>query len=334
MGDVAMLSPVIHSLLQKNPALSITVLSRPAFEPLFGKHERLQFFGADLKNKYNGIGGLLKLYKESKSSKFDAIVDVHDVLRSRILGLFFSTSGHKLVRFDKGRNEKKAITAKNKKNTIPLKHTTQRYFECFSSLGLSTGWSENPLPELGLKTESTETLIKEKSTANKWIGVAPFARHESKIWGIKKIEEVITILSQNPNFRFLLFGGGTEEITQLKKLQARIKNTILIAGNYSLEEELEIMRHLDLMISMDSANMHMAALSNCKVVSIWGPTHPSVGFAALFNDKGIVQADISCRPCSTFGAVKSTWQKDCAKKSMEAITPQMVVEKVKALLQS
>ena len=56
------------------------------------------------------------------------------------------------------------------------------------------------------------------------------------------------------------------------------------------------------MLSMDSANMHLASLVELPVVSVWGATHPYCGFTGWHqNPANEVQADLPCRPCSVFG---------------------------------
>ena len=51
-----------------------------------------------------------------------------------------------------------------------------------------------------------------------------------------------------------------------------------LAGNLSLEEELNVISNLDVMLSMDSGNGHLAAMLGKKVITIWGVTHPFAGF--------------------------------------------------------
>ena len=90
------------------------------------------------------------------------------------------------------------------------------------------------------------------------------------------------------------------------------------------------MSHLDLMISMDSANMHLASLVNTPVVSVWGATHPYAGFLGWNQSpENIVQTDLPCRPCSVYGR-KQCLRGDIA--CMESITPQSIVDKVESIL--
>ncbi|RZL98110.1 MAG: glycosyl transferase family 1, partial [Pedobacter sp.] len=88
---------------------------------------------------------------------------------------------------------------------------------------------------------------------------------------------------------------------------------------------------LNVMISMDSANMHLASLQGIPVVSIWGGTHPFLGFYGWRQPlANAIQIDLPCRPSSVFG------NKQCpvhgAAGCMQDITPQMIYEKVMSII--
>ena len=86
------------------------------------------------------------------------------------------------------------------------------------------------------------------------------------------------------------------------------------------------MQHLDVMVSMDSANMHLASLVATPVVSVWGATHPYAGFMG-WNQKmdNAVQLNMRCRPCSIFGN-KPCQRGDYA--CLTAIKPDVIINKV------
>jgi len=137
------------------------------------------------------------------------------------------------------------------------------------------------------------------------IGLAPFATHKPKIWGIERFRELISLINKDHDVEFFLFGGGEQEIKQLEELQAYGSNLHLVAGIMNLSEEIALIKKLDLMISMDSSNMHLAALSGIPTVSIWGGTHPAFGFSALGQPAEYhIQtpaSSLKCRPCSVYG---------------------------------
>ena len=80
--------PVLRALTQKYPDLKITVLTRAFFKPFFRDLKNVDVYSADLKGKHKGVLGLYKLSKELNTFKFDAVADLHNVLRSKILKLF------------------------------------------------------------------------------------------------------------------------------------------------------------------------------------------------------------------------------------------------------
>ena len=134
MGDVALAAPVLIGMSQQYPDIEIVLLTRQAFRPFFSPIKGLSFFFPDLKNKHKGIPGLIRLYRDiNKQSKIDHVIDLHDVLRSKILRFIFRLSGTPVSVIDKGRSEKKSlITGKNK---AKLKHSVERYCDVFAKAG-------------------------------------------------------------------------------------------------------------------------------------------------------------------------------------------------------
>ncbi len=66
--------------------------------------------------------------------------------------------------------------------------------------------------------------------------------------------------------------------------------------------EMDIISNLDVMVTMDTALMHVASLAGVPAVSVWGATHPYAGFYGFGQDPAnAVQLDMPCRPCSADG---------------------------------
>jgi ADP-heptose:LPS heptosyltransferase len=331
IGDVAMTVPVIDSLARQYPANQYTVLSRSFLQPLF-EHcpENVRFVGVDIDNDYRGISGMYRLYRELLKQKFDAVADLHDVLRTKLLRIFFRFSGLKMKHIDKGRKDKQLLTRRENKIFRPLKPTIERYVDVFGALG-------QPCALLDFRSvfgsscgdfSRIESLAGEKSGV--WIGVAPFAKHEGKIFPLDRTEQVVAHFAGKPDTTVFLFGGGSSEKEVLEAWCSKYPRTVLVAGKLNMSEELVLMSHLDVMLSMDSANLHLASLTATPVVSVWGATHPHSGFYGYRQSPdNAVQVELSCRPCSVYG------NKPCYRKNtecMEKITPQMVIEKVEASL--
>ena len=325
MGDVAMSVPVLRAFTQQNPTIKITVVSRSFLAPLFKDINNVTFYAVDVTKSHKGFFGLFRLYKELKKLKIDAIADIHNVLRSKILRFFFSLSPIKIVTINKGRAEKKALTSTTNKVFKQLKTSHERYADVFRELGFTLDLSVPVFPLKPVISSTIQSIIPQNQL--KWIGIAPFAQYTSKMYPLDLMEEVISKLSDI--YQVLLFGGGDKEITQLNNIEKKYPNTISIAGKLPLQDELDLIANLDCMVSMDSANSHLAAMQQVKVITLWGITHPYAGFVP-FNQPKEYQLLPDLKkypniPCSIYGNKICDGYEDV----MRSIAPERVIEKIK-----
>lgn len=276
MGDVAMTVPVLRAVTAQNPYVRITVVSRPFFKSFFEGIERVDFFSVDLNQRHKGFFGLIRLYNDLDKLSINSVADLHNVLRSKIVRTLFWLSGKKTAFLDKGRNEKKALTREENKVFKPLKPMHQRYAEIFEKLGVKVDLTQISFPEKAVLSEKIKTITGEKS--GKWIGIAPFAQYQSKIYPLDLMQEVINKLVESSENKIFLFGGGKQEIEQLEILKKSHKNVTVIAGKISFPDELKLISNLDVMLSMDSGNAHIASMYGVKTIVLFGATHPFTGF--------------------------------------------------------
>lgn len=325
MGDVAMTVPVIKAMTRTYPTVKITIVSKAFLQPIFQNIPNVTFYTADVKGKHKGVYGLFKLYKELKKQNIDFVADLHNVLRSKILGAYFKLGGYKICKIDKGRTEKKALIYSEGKRFKQLKTTHERYADVFSKLGYHiTLTDQDVLPQLKM-TKKVALFIGQDQ--KKWIGIAPFAAFEGKTYPTEQMEAVIEKLSETENYKIILFGGPADK-KQLATWEQAYKNVINCAGLFSFEEELILISNLDVMLSMDSGNAHLAAMFGRKVVTIWGVTHPYAGFYpfgqpqenALLADK----EQYPLLPTSIYGNKYPEGYENV----METITPQAVFDKI------
>ena len=208
----------------------------------------------------------------------------------------------------------------------------ERYANVFRKLGLSFPLEFTTIYETEQPDRSTFIQYTGEKGDFRWVGIAPFAKHVGKMYPLSKMEEVIVELSRQEKIKLFLFGGGKEEIETLAVWEKKYPNTTALAGKLKLNGELALISQLDVMISMDSANMHMASLTNTPVVSIWGATHPWGGFLGWNQSAAnIIQTDLPCRPCSIFG------HKPCIRQDyacLNRITPQSIISHTLKVLNS
>jgi ADP-heptose:LPS heptosyltransferase len=277
----------------------------------------MNFHPIDLKGKHKGFVGLFKLFRELRSEKFDFFLDWHDVLRSKVMRSFFVYTNTKVIAIQKDRKTKEAIVNKKAKLS-QQKHSIERYLETARKAFLKT----NPNYRFVLPTDRTRK--------NLTIGIAPFAAHDSKEWGIEKLEELLDLYSKEENVEILLFGGGSREEALLNKLEQKYLFCKSIAGKYNLKQELELIAECKVFIAMDSGNMHIASLMGVPTISIWFSTHPFLGFAPWGNEHLCVQpsqSELPCRPVSVYGKIRDEEAANCVNKARNLIKPEIVFEK-------
>jgi ADP-heptose:LPS heptosyltransferase len=330
MGDVAMTVPVLRALAQRYPELKLTVISRPFFQPFFKDIPNLHFFAFDAKARHKGILGLWRLYQDLKTLKIDAFADLHNVLRSKVVRSLFALNGKKTAFVDKGRAEKKALTRAENKIFQPLTTMFERHQLVFETLGFPIDLSRPQFPVKAIISQPEFVTI--VSQFNTLIGIAPFAQYDSKVYPLDLMQEVIDTLAQNQEHTIFLFGGGQNEKEQLDNLKGKKNNVINMAGKVPFTAELDLISNLDVMLSMDSGNGHIAAMLGVPVVTLWGATHPYAGFLPF--NQTLDNALVSDRnhypnlPTSVYGNKKVAGYEN----AMRTILPEQVVARITEIL--
>ena len=297
LGDVAILEPVLRQRASSNPDVLFLVAGPPRLEPLFKDMENVQYVPTEKRQKPR------ELYRQLSALKPDRVADMHHVLRVIGLDWLFRLHGVRVSSI--------------RKHTARSMPSWQRYDRVLDRCGLkgtvSPGGYWQTMADAGRP---------------RVVGVAPFAQHEGKIWPLDKMERLVGLLSER-GYKVWLF-GSTDEAKMLEPWTEKYEGVESLAGKYGFAEELERIAALDVMVSMDSANMHFASCKGVPVVSIWGATHPCRGFYGWRQDPAwAVQREMDCRPCSKYG------KKPCRKGNypcLRGIEPIEVIERIERVL--
>lgn len=333
LGDVAMTIPVVYDACRSNPEVRFVFVTRRGADAMFvNPPSNLTVVGVDLKADYRGAAGPVRLLKRIVADYgIDAVADLHGVLRTYIMGAAARLSGIAVNTIRKGRTSKRALTRSRNKVMLPLTSSRARYREVFMRFGLSLSGSFTSLyPPEGAPADAYASVTAPKPEGERWIGIAPFAAHSGKIYPPELMEKVVAALSADRSTRIFLLGGGDNERRILAAWARKYPSvTSLAEKRHGFAVELALMSHMDVMISMDSANMHLASLVGVPVVSIWGATHPYCGFKGFRQrEADMIQLPLTCRPCSVFG------NKPCQRGDfwcLNGIPPQMIISRVNAL---
>ena len=329
LGDVAMTIPVLYPVCRANPGIRFVMLTKGWPASMFhDRPDNLMVVGIDVNKEYKGLLGLVRLASSLRRQyDIDAVADLHSVMRTWVIGAWLKLCGIPVVRLDKQRGRRKALVSH--KSSEPVTPTIDRYRQVFQQLGIEAPdnftrlFDDKPLP--------VSPIVLEKEPGQRWIAISPFSAHEGKVYPLKLMEDVIAQLSKRDNYWIFLMGGGKTEKIALRGIARKNERVISMAEiKHGFTDEYALLSKCDVMLTMDSANMHLASLVGLKSITIWGATAPACGFLGYGQDASIdIQLDLECRPCSIYG------ERECRfgdYRCLTGIKPDLVVERVIAAL--
>ncbi len=314
LGDVALLLPVLEAIATANPEYRFHFITKKQWTKIIPAQSSFLWSGLDFNEEYKGLPGVIKLFQFVKSLQPLFVADMHDVARTKLLRFILGFTSIQTSKINKGRNEKKLLAAKENKSLSPLKHATERYLDVFRSSGIKFSF-----PELAKDLHRPEP--------KKIIGIAPFARWKQKIYPLHLMEKVVELLT-NDGYRIIVFGFGKSEYDQVSNWASKYAN-VTLSFQTSFKEELSDMKKCDIIVCMDSASLHISSLYKIPTLSIWGATHPYMGFTGYNQPSGsIIQNEtVQCRPCSVFGD-KPCFRGDLL--CMNSIAPEHIFNTIKS----
>ncbi len=327
--------PMLYAIAEAHPEDSFTLLTQPFLTSmLFNSPQNLEAMAIDIKHEEKRLWGLMRYATRLGNEPFDMVIDLHDVLRSKYIRWMLGLRGIKNIHIRKPRKERKQLIARPPhKICAPIPTMLSVYKDAFERAGISV-----PDKLCTMKVSSDINIVIQhlypeyKAWSQRpWVGIAPFAAHESKMYYLSKMENVVAALGEGDECQVFLFGAKGKEKEVLDQWARKYNNVFSLAGKLSLSEELAIIERLECMVSMDSANMHLASLVGTRCISVWCATHPYAGFLGYGQrlEDCIQIDDLECRPCSIFGN-KKCYRHDYACK--KGIQPSDILNKVQDIL--
>ncbi len=328
MGDVAMLLPVVYAVARANPQHEFTLLTQPLFTTLMvNPPDNLEAMAIDIRREERGFVGLMRYADRIKRERFDAFIDLHDVLRTKALRWRELLSGGRVYHLRKPRRERSSLLRPPGHKVLrPLPGMISIYSDTLRRAGLDVPSAILPIEPS--PADPLVTALLEKAKGKALVGIAPFASTESKTYALELMEQVVHRLAREGGCHVFLFGGRGEEARILEDWSMQQQGITSVAGTLDLSDELTLISRLACMVSMDSANMHLASAVGTPVVSLWCATHPYAGFLGLGQslDDCLQDEELDCRPCTIFGKMRS-----CVHGSMpcrSSVPPERIVERV------
>ena len=283
IGDIVLTTPVVRAL-KKQLNAEVHFLTKSSFTSLLINNPYVDVV-------YQIDKSVNEVSSDLKNEKYDLVVDLHSNLRSAKL----RNIGKKYVKYNKD-TFKKFLFVKFSVDRLKSKHTVERYFDTVEKMGVKN--DNEGLDFFLSKKDEIDFTVFPKPYITFAIGGTHFT---------KKLptEKIISICKKRNETVVLI--GGPEDFEIGKIIESNCDNVINTCGKYNINESAFIVNNSDLLITHDTGMMHIAAALGKKIFSIFGGTHPNLGFTAYKpnSENRIIQIEnLDCRPCHRYGKSK------------------------------
>jgi len=336
IGDTMLSLFFIDHIKQINPDAKLIFITLEKYKDILQLSNSIdEIIYFDKKNKHKKLKDLISFSKSLKQKNIDLFISLHRSVRSTILCKF--SNPKQSITFNESALSflySKRVKQKTHLHEINKNEEILKSFDDYSNFKLNEN-SKNPLQNKQNKidldfsqinTEKIDSLFPSNTSNNKNIILAPGSVWDTKKWPKQQFKELNSKLS-DLGYNIFIIGG--EEDIQLSNYIKSNTNSIITAGNLNLAESLYLIKKSHLIISNDSAPIHLASLVNTPTIAIFGPTDPIFGFSPLADYSiTVYNENLNCRPCEIHGSNSCPLgTHEC----MKSITPEQILGKVERL---
>lgn len=299
IGDVILATPLAQAVRARFAPCQVDFMVIPAAANLLDRNssiDRVLVF--DKRGEQRGAAALWRFAKALRAEKYDVAIVPHRSLRSALLvwlaripqrigfdrsaGAFLFTQR---VRYQEKHEVERNLDLLQPFGTIPEK------------LKPRVEWDESDAARVA-------EFIKNVDTKRTWCALAPGSVWATKRWPADRFARLALTLIAELHATIFLIGGKSDAGLCNEIQQSAGENCLNLAGMLSLRQSAALLDRCAVLISNDSAPTHLGVATNCKVLTIFGPTVPRFGFAPYGEGHSVIEHDLPCRPCSAHGSQK------------------------------
>jgi len=316
-----MSTPIFPALNKIFPNSTIDALAIPASAILLKHNPYInKVFTLDKKSgSWKKIQSFVTLSANLRKENYDLCISIQNSMTSSMLMLLAG------IKFRIGNRTQKFVTH----NVIFPKglHNRDRVLELLKPLSNYKFDNQTAifLSDIEISTAEND-IIKNKSKSLIKIGIAPGSVRATKKWSAEYFSKLAELLN-NDKIHLYYFGSPDEkELCNNIINNSHNPNSFNYAGKINLLESSAMIQKMDLMITNDSAPLHIANAVMTDVFVFFGPTVKAFGCYPYRENDRIIELDLECRPCGKHGANQCPLgHHNC----MKLITPEYVYKEIK-----
>lgn len=319
IGDVILSTPVARALRETYPQAVIDMLVVPVTAGIAELNPYINTVHVyDKKGRHRNWRYAFQLVKKLRTIQYDMVVCTNFALRGAILAWLIGAPYR--AGYDAQHGKWFLTHAASARRTV-IRHEAENYLDVVKPLGIST--SDTSL-RLTIAEEDRLAIKQQvvRSPGKPLVLICPAGSYKRKSWTQDGYRRLIRELA--PFVDIGLIGGQAEKayLGELNRMSGNLAQ--VYGGVFDLRQLAAFINAANLLISVDTAPLHIAQAVGTPVIVLFGPTDPAVWGPR--GEKDVVfYSKVHCAPC---------WGKsaDCDHRCMVAIEPDDVVRKAKEML--
>ncbi len=317
IGDVVLSTNFICGLKEVFPAAEIDILLIPETSILYRYnphiHKIIEFDKRKIRRR---ILSFFHVISKIRENHYDLAISIQTSFTSALLMKWGGVPER--LGFPRQKLLTKSI---NLTRGLPVVRRTLELLKPFSDrqfdIQTELFWSyeEEQQAQAALATLAMEKPI---------VGIAPGSVWTTKRYPKEYFTELMKMLDKN-GVQIVLIGGSEDAELCQKIIQNSGAKALNLAGRLTLLASAAVIKKLALLVTNDSAPLHLANAVKTDVLAIFGPTVKKAGFFPYRENDRVLEIDLYCRPCGKHGGRR------CPEKHfrcMLEITPEQVFKEV------
>lgn len=288
LGDVILTTPLLSVLAERHGPVDVVTTAAAASlledHPAVRTVVRYDKYGSD-----RGWRGFRRVAGVLRKQGYRQVYLPHRSLRSAALALW-SGAAERI-----GFGDSPAAFSYTRRMTRPRSgHEVERLL---ALAGAATG----PSPRVSLTLSAADHAAADAWLTSNGVGPRFAALAPGSIWGTKRwpyYAELASVLD-----RTTVIVGGPDDVPLADAVVAAAAGRVVsAAGALSLRGSAALIQRASVLVTNDSAPLHLATAVGTPVVAVFGPTVPEFGFGPRgADDVALGHAGLPCRPCSRHG---------------------------------
>jgi len=305
IGDIVLTTPVLRALSENFPASAIDVMVSPAGIGLFEKHPAVS--DVISYDKRSGLRDKLRLIARLRRADYDFVADMRNSLFRFLIGSRYGTDPFRAA--PKG-----------------IRHKKLRHLWKLSSMGIGVGQEDFRFylhipPGDG---EYVKKIMAGPGRGRPLVAISPGAKSSVKRWPEEKYAELAGRLVRDLGCGVIMVGDGEDAPLVKKIISSSGAGIADFSGRTTLCQLASVLSECDMLITNDSAPLHIAGAVGTRTLAIFGPTDPAA-YGPTGADDRVVRKKIKCVPC---GKAQCRFNHEC----MRLIETEEVFEAAKDML--